>query len=117
MNTFCLFQANAHFQGTIHQEKAWRTNYENTKKSLNEANAKISTLKAKLGSAEADLEEARAKIVVLNDEKENGIDAYKLTPDFVEFMKDHYAERRQKFRRKAGMLQWKPFWRLISKSL
>lgn len=84
MNILWLFQANAHFQGEIHQAKAWRTNYEDTKKSLDEANAKIASLEAKLGSAEADLKEARAKIVVVNDEKEKGIDAYMLTPDFVE---------------------------------
>lgn len=64
--------------------------------SLDEANAKIAALEAKLGSAEADLEEARAKIGVLNDEKEKGIDAYMLTPNFADLMKEHNAQRRPK---------------------
>lgn len=60
LNIFWLSQANAHFQGEIHQAKAWRSSYENTIKSVDEANAKITALEAKLGSTEADLEEARA---------------------------------------------------------
>lgn len=51
-------------------------------------------MEAKLGSISADLEEARAKIVVLTEEKEKGINAYMLTPDFVELMKEHDAQRR-----------------------
>lgn len=47
-----------------------------------------------LGSAEADLEEARAKIVVLNEEKEKWIDALMFTPEFVELMVEHDAQRR-----------------------
>lgn len=93
MILWCL-QANTHFQGAIHQAKAWRTNYETTEKELDEAKAKVSALEAKLGSTEADLEEAHAKIVVLNNEKDKGIDAYMLTRDFLDLMNKHDAQRR-----------------------
>lgn len=87
-------QANAHFQGAIHQAKAWKSSYESTKASLDEANAKIAVLEAKQVSTSADLEEARAKIVVLTDEKKKGIDAYMLTLDFSDLMREHDAQMR-----------------------
>lgn len=70
--------------------------YESAKKDLDEAKANISSFEAKLDSTEADVDEARTKIVVHTDEKENGIDAYMLTPEFVELMSDHDAQRRPK---------------------
>lgn len=79
---------------------------------MDEANAKIAVLEAKLGSTTADLEDARPKIVVLTDEGGKGIDACMLKPDFVELMREHDAQR---WPRKAGTLLWKPSWRLTPK--
>lgn len=61
------------------------------KKDLDVANEAIATLEAKLASATSDLDEARVKINVLNDEKEKGIDAYILTPKFKKLMEEHDA--------------------------
>lgn len=61
------------------------------KKDLDAANEAISTLEVKLASATSNLDETRAKIVVLNNGNEKGIDAYMLIPKFKELMEEHDA--------------------------
>lgn len=48
-------------------------------------------METKLTSSNTALEESWARIVVLNDEKEKGIDDYMLTPEFKELMKEYDA--------------------------
>lgn len=65
-------KANIYFQVALHRAKAWKLSYETEKKDLDAANEAIATLEAKLKSSNSNLAEARAKIVILNDEKEKG---------------------------------------------
>lgn len=74
--------ANIYFQGALHRDKTWKTSYETVKKDLDATNEAIAILEAKVASFKSDLEKARARISVLNDKKEKGIDAYMLTPEF-----------------------------------
>lgn len=84
-------QANFYFQGALYQAEAWKTSYETVKKDLIATNETIATLETKLASSISDSEEAWAKIIILNDEKEKGIDAYMPTPKFKELIEEHDA--------------------------
>lgn len=60
-------------------------------KDLEDAEAKIEALEEKLVTTEKDLEEARADLVMVTDQKERGINVYMQTTEFKELMEDHDA--------------------------
>lgn len=55
------------------------------------ADEKVKVLEEKLAATTKDLEETRADLVVVTNQKERGIDAYMATPEFKELMEDHDA--------------------------
>lgn len=55
------------------------------------AQAKIESLVKKLATTQKSLEETRADLVVVTDQKERGIDAYMENTEFKELMEDHDA--------------------------
>ena len=92
LNLCCfLLQANAHFQGAIHQAKAWKVGLEDANKKLEEANQKIEALEAQLASSTSDLETARAENVILKAQKEKAFDGWMDTQEFKDLMVEHDA--------------------------
>ncbi|KAL8147422.1 hypothetical protein AgCh_004941 [Apium graveolens] len=86
-----LATANAHFQGAIHQAKAWKVGLEDANKKLEEANQKIEALEAQLASSTSDLETARAENVILKAQKEKAFDGWMDTQEFKDLMVEHDA--------------------------
>ncbi|XP_074355552.1 uncharacterized protein LOC141695188 [Apium graveolens] len=86
-----LATANAHFQGAIHQAKAWKVGLEDANKKLEEANQKIEALEAQLASSTSDLETARAENVILKAQKDKAFDGWMDTQEFKDLMVEHDA--------------------------
>ncbi|KAL8098330.1 hypothetical protein AgCh_031188 [Apium graveolens] len=86
-----LATANAHFQGAIHQAKAWKVDLEDANKKLEEANQKIEALEAQLASSTSDLETARAENVILKAQKDKAFDGWMDTQEFKDLMVEHDA--------------------------
>ncbi|KAL8089488.1 hypothetical protein AgCh_039091 [Apium graveolens] len=86
-----LATANAHFQGAIHQAKAWKVGLEDANKKLKEANQKIEALEAQLASSTSDLETARAENVILKAQKDKAFDGWMDTQEFKDLMVEHDA--------------------------
>ncbi|KAL8104458.1 hypothetical protein AgCh_028613 [Apium graveolens] len=86
-----LATANAHFQGAIHQAKAWKVGLEDANKKLEEANQRIEALEAQLASSTSDLETARAENVILKAHKDKAFDGWMDTQEFKDLMVEHDA--------------------------
>ncbi|KAL8088412.1 hypothetical protein AgCh_038260 [Apium graveolens] len=86
-----LATANAHFQGAIHQAKAWKVGLEDANKKLEEANQRIEALEAQLDSSTSDLETARAENVILKAQKDKAFDGWMDTQEFKDLMVEHDA--------------------------
>ncbi|KAL8135283.1 hypothetical protein AgCh_010082 [Apium graveolens] len=86
-----LATANAHFQGAIHQAKAWKVGLEDANKKLEEANQRIEALEAQLASSTSDLETARAEYVILKAQKDKAFDGWMDTQEFNDLMVEHDA--------------------------
>ncbi|KAL8087763.1 hypothetical protein AgCh_037786 [Apium graveolens] len=86
-----LATANAHFQGAIHQTKAWKVGPEDANKKLEEANQRIEALEAQLASSTSDLETARAENVILKAQKDKAFDGWMDTQEFKDLMVEHDA--------------------------
>ncbi|XP_074374276.1 uncharacterized protein LOC141714670 [Apium graveolens] len=86
-----LATANAHFQGAIHQAKAWKVGLEDANKKLEEASQKREALEAQLASSTSDLETARAENVILKAQKDKSFDGWMDTQEFKDLMVEHDA--------------------------
>ncbi|KAL8126038.1 hypothetical protein AgCh_013362 [Apium graveolens] len=86
-----LATANAHFQGAIHQAKAWKVGLEDANKKLEEANQKIEALEAQIASSTSDLETAQAENVILKAQKDKAFDGWMDTQEFKDLTVEHDA--------------------------
>ncbi|KAL8088605.1 hypothetical protein AgCh_038398 [Apium graveolens] len=86
-----LATANAHFQGAIHQAKAWKVGLEDANKKLEEANLRIEALEAQLASSTSDLETTRAENVILKAQKDKAFNDWMDTQEFKDLMVEHDA--------------------------
>ena len=80
---------NTYFQALVHDAKAWRTSSEKFEKKAGKEKTRGDELAERLDAKEKELEEAFARIVWLEESKENFVDEYLELDEYKETLTSH----------------------------